>query len=1000
MTRAFREANKSPHPTDSQSGRLNSHPEDSSESLPFTHYDFNQRPHSGKLHSERAQDKRQGHGNRRESVTMFAKSPPVLFPHSQPDSSESSDTSPTPETTPLQVARRPRGTQYGSFDGSAPEETPGRFKDLELPDPALTPSNSRRAQLPDIEEQPSPTSASPPRDETPSPGTRPELSRKGSIARRLFARNQNHSGSGHHIFTRSRLRKVFHAHQLDTPYADDVQLEAYQKLDVRQQEFFAFLDKELKKVEDFYKMKEDESSKRLTLLKQQLHELRDRRMDEIHQAQNGDAVEPEGEDGVFGADLGRDLMNFHIVQDQMKDHGEANGFASNTLKPIGNMISGRKKLGRTTKSLANNTSPLEPGPKDMQPRRNEDKQDYVRKKSEAPSFRVAKRRLKLALQEFYRGLELLKSYALLNRTAFRKINKKYDKAVNARPTMRYYSEKVDGAHFVKSDFIGGYMVAVEDLYARYFEKGNHKVAITKLRSKTKKGDLASTAFRNGLYLAAGTCFAISGLVTAVNRLFDSSARASVETAYLLQMYGGYFLATLLFLLFCLNCRVWVRNRINYQFIFEYDTRHTLDWRELAELPCFFIFLNGLFLWVNFHQNHHDGFYLYWPIILIAITLVIIALPFRILYYQARRWLGYSLWRLLFASLYPVEFRDFYLGDMFCSLTYTMSQIQLFFCLYVNAWGNPSRCNSSHSRLMGFFATLPAIWRAFQCLRRYKDSGNWFPHLANFAKYCCNILYYMSLSLYRVDMGGKSKAAFLVFAAINGVYCSFWDVYFDWSLGNPFSSNWLLRNRLGYKRRWIYYAAVPTDIILRHQWVLFAIFTEDVQHNSAVSFFVALAEVLRRGMWSLFRVENEHCNNVENYRASRDIPLPYKIEEVEESRPSEERRRTPAEQALSATGADLEQQRTASSTSSMRQRRGALQTPTFRALQRVGTVIAAAHAADFQRRKPAGHTPEDDGPAGHESSDDDDDDRPTGHDREDSADVEEANKMVRRASRVG
>lgn len=27
------------------------------------------------------------------------------------------------------------------------------------------------------------------------------------------------------------------------------------------------------------------------------------------------------------------------------------------------------------------------------------------------------------------------------------------------------------------------------------------------------------------------------------------------------------------------------------------------------------------------------------------------------------------WRLLLAGLYPVEFRDFFLGDIYCSLTY-------------------------------------------------------------------------------------------------------------------------------------------------------------------------------------------------------------------------------------------------------------------------------------------------------------------------------------------
>jgi hypothetical protein len=30
------------------------------------------------------------------------------------------------------------------------------------------------------------------------------------------------------------------------------------------------------------------------------------------------------------------------------------------------------------------------------------------------------------------------------------------------------------------------------------------------------------------------------------------------------------------------------------------------------------------------------------------------------------------WRLMLAGVYPVEWRDFYMGDMFCSLTYSMS----------------------------------------------------------------------------------------------------------------------------------------------------------------------------------------------------------------------------------------------------------------------------------------------------------------------------------------
>jgi hypothetical protein len=33
--------------------------------------------------------------------------------------------------------------------------------------------------------------------------------------------------------------------------------------------------------------------------------------------------------------------------------------------------------------------------------------------------------------------------------------------------------------------------------------------------------------------------------------------------------------------------VWTRAKINYAFVFEYDTRHTLDWRQLTEVRVLF-----------------------------------------------------------------------------------------------------------------------------------------------------------------------------------------------------------------------------------------------------------------------------------------------------------------------------------------------------------------------------------------------------------------------------
>lgn len=927
---------------------------------------------------------------------MFAKSPPVLVPGTAPESREESAT-PSPEKTPLQSAVNPMARRYGSFVGTPPDEPtlPERMGTLTLPGPAMQPSAMKRAlagtlkpatpqRLQSNESNVSNVSnmsnvsggsATAHEEGDPSPMTLPEPRTKhASFSQRLFQRNQQ-TGSQrqkHHTFSRTKLRKMFKPHS-QSPYIDELQMEAYEKLDAAQGDFFSYLDNELQKVGDFYKMKEDEATERLQLLRTQLHELRDRRLQEVQEAKDKQKMDQDR--GILGEDAS------HLPNGTSKggDHHH-NGSIARALRPLDNVLQGKPNIGRVTKSLQQNTSPQ--GPVGQ---RDESRQDYTRRKDEAPSYRIAKRKLKLALQEYYRGLELLKSYALLNRTAFRKINKKYDKAVNARPTMRYYSEKVENAHFVKSDVISGHIVAVEDLYSRYFEKGNHKVAAAKLRSQTKGADQSSSSFRNGLYLAAGACFGISGMVRAFDRLLDSDPKIHIQTSYLLQLYAGYFLANLLFLLFTLNCKVWVMNRINYAFVFEYDTRHILDWRQLAELPCFFFALNAFIFWLNFIQHPTHEFWLYWFIILIVITLLIMALPFRIFYYPSRRWWGYSNWRLFFAGLYPVEFRDFYLGDMYCSSTYSMGQIELFFCLYINNWNNPGQCNSTHSRLLGFFAALPAVWRSLQCLRRYKDSGNWFPHLANCAKYGCNILYYMSLSLYRIDHTVSYKGVFITFAIINGIYCSVWDIFMDWSLGNWWCSNFFLRERLAFKKKRFYYIAMVLDAVLRQQWIAYAIFTEDVQHSSLASFIVALAEVLRRGMWSLFRVENEHCNNVEHFRASRDIPLPYKISGDSTPRQSQDQQAPSG--TISATGTDIE--RLPTTDSSLRHRRTPMQTPTVRALQRVGTAIAAAHAQDFEKkRKPVeGSQEEEAALTRHDSSDDEGDDNDNIIEEEDEADIQ-------------
>jgi len=234
--------------------------------------------------------------------------------------------------------------------------------------------------------------------------------------------------------------------------------------------------------------------------------------------------------------------------------------------------------------------------------------------------------------------------------------------------------------------------------------------------------------------------------------------------------------------------------------------------------------------------------------------------------------------VLFSGFYPIEFRDFFLGDQYNSLIYSIANTALFFCLYARDWvpSELTQCNSSHSRLLGFFATLPGIWRFLQCIRRYWDTHHAFPHLVNAGKYSATILMYTMLSLWRIDGDGKYEALFIVFATINTVYCSSWDILMDWSLMQPHAPHPFLRQDLGYKRFWVYYVAIVLDPIMRFSWIFYVAFPGQRQHSAATSFFIGLGEVFRRFIWNFFRVENEHMTNVGQFIAARDVPLPFSI----------------------------------------------------------------------------------------------------------------------------
>ena len=256
-----------------------------------------------------------------------------------------------------------------------------------------------------------------------------------------------------------------------------------------------------------------------------------------------------------------------------------------------------------------------------------------------------------------------------------------------------------------------------------------------------------------------------------------------------------------------------------------------------------------------------------------------------------------------------------------------------------------QCNSNHSRLMGFFTAVPGIIRLVQCLRRYYSSKLLFPHIANGGKYASTIVYYMTLSIWRLDTHNLvAKALFITFASINSIYSTVWDINCDWSLLDPYARKPFLRKSLGFKPAWPYYLAIAADPVIRCNWLLYVVYAGQLQHSALLSFMLALSEVLRRFMWCFFRMENEHIGNVGAGKAYRVVPLPYRLPGA------------PAAPAESADGSDA-----SADLEGLRQRHPRAQppqTPVLHTIHKVGRSLKAAHLQDYEKRRTRAEVEED------------------------------------------
>ncbi|KAJ7598998.1 SPX domain-containing protein [Mycena floridula] len=175
-------------------------------------------------------------------------------------------------------------------------------------------------------------------------------------------------------------------------------------------------------------------------------------------------------------------------------------------------------------------------------------------------YQTAKKQLKKAVVEHYRGLEALKNYRILNITGIRKALKKFEKTTKIPALQSYMSEKVDTSAFALDTTLNILMKTMEDMYASRFVRGDRKRAMARLRvgPQQRKTHHAS-AFRAGMLFGTACPAFAAGLYQS----FQVETRQSISGWDTLLFIYGILSIPVLFS--CLLAVGWITgNTSNYQ----------------------------------------------------------------------------------------------------------------------------------------------------------------------------------------------------------------------------------------------------------------------------------------------------------------------------------------------------------------------------------------------------------------------------------------------------
>ncbi|KAL3654250.1 Phosphate transporter PHO1 3 [Castilleja foliolosa] len=506
------------------------------------------------------------------------------------------------------------------------------------------------------------------------------------------------------------------------------------------------------------------------------------------------------------------------------------------------------------------------------------------------NLRKAEEQLKCAFVEFYHKLRLLKSYSFLNIMAFSKIMKKYDK-IASRSASKPYMKMVDNSYLGNSDEMSKLMERVEVTFIKHFSNSNRSKGMNILRPQ-KRRERHRLTFFMGL-LVGCTIALIMALILIIRarNLINNEGRA-VYMDTMFPLYSLFGFIVLHMLMYAANIYFWRRYRVNYSFIFGFKQGTELGYKEILLVSfCLGVLalasvLANLDMEMDPVTRDYKAITELVPLGLVVLVIVVMLCPLNIIYRSSRYFLLVCLLHCFSAPLYKVTLPDFFLADQLTSQVQALRSLEFYICYY--GWGDyklrQNSCqNSDVFRTFSYIiAAIPYWSRLLQCLRRLADEKDAMQGY-NGLKYLSTIIAVSTRTAYTLNRGSASwELTAWVTSIIATLVSTYWDIVVDWGLFQWHSKNRLLRDKLLIPHKSVYFLAMVLNVLLRLAWMQTVLgVTVFSLHRQTMTTLVASLEIIRRGLWNFFRLENEHLNNVGKYRAFKSVPLPFNYDEDED-----------------------------------------------------------------------------------------------------------------------